>query len=520
MPEHSTPPPPSRGAAPSPRPRSGDIGDADRAEDARAQTAALAAQQLQQMLVQAAERARAAAALRAANGTRSLHLNPAPPPSALPYTPPAAGPPTEPAWQRSLAALARHEVRLANELDRAPVGGNRTQLLIDGAQAYAAMFAAIQSARDHINIESYIIEAEGPGEALANLLCRKRAQGVRVNLIYDSWGSWQTSSRYFARLREAGVALCEFNPILPWRRWLRPLAAPPLARSLAGSFNLRDHRKLTVIDGRIAFTGGVNIASVYASGSAAGPIAPHAERKGQERSRSQDPNEAHWRDTHVRIDGPVVAQLQQLFLDQWRMQTGQAAQPAHYYPTLAPAGPERIAVAARGAGERRGRFYRALLAAIDESRSRIYITVGYFVPTRRLLRALIAAAERGVDVRLVLPGFSDVPAAVHAARSQYGRLLAAGARIYEHCDALLHAKTTVIDGAWASIGSHNMDWRSFVHNAECNIVVLNTAFARHLEQLFDTDIVACREVTLPDWDRRGRLLRIKEWLALQVEYLL
>lgn len=410
---------------------------------------------------------------------------------------------TTPDWQSALAALARHEVRLASELDRPPIGGNTTRLLIDGAEAYAAMFEAINGARDHINIESYIVEAEGPGEELAALLARKCAQGVRVNMIYDSWGSWQTSSRYFERLRDAGVALCEFNPILPWRNWVNPLA---------WSFNLRDHRKLLIVDGRIGFTGGVNISSVYSSGSSAKP--------GTQKKRSQDPYDAHWRDTHVRVEGPVVARLQQLFLDQWRVQTGKAAQPALYYPPLPAAGTERIAVAARGAGERRGRFYQALLAAIEEARSRIYITVGYFVPTRRLMRALVAAARRGVDVRLVLPGFSDVPAAVHAGRSQYGRLLAAGARIYEHCDALLHAKTIVIDGAWASIGSHNMDWRSFTHNAECNIIVLNTAFARHLEQLFQTDSVACKEVTLADWRRRGRLLRIKEWMARQVEYLL
>jgi cardiolipin synthase A/B len=412
----------------------------------------------------------------------------------------------EPAWQSALVALARHEVRLSVELDRAPVGGNSTRVLIDGEQAYAAMFEAIGAARDHINIESYTIEAEGPGEELANLLSRKSASGVRVNMIYDSWGSWQTSGRYFERLRRAGVSLCEFNPILPWRNLVNPIA---------WSFNLRDHRKLLIVDGRAAFTGGVNISSVYSSGSSA----TRASAK-QAQANARDPNAAHWRDTHVRVEGPVVAQLQQLFLDQWRLQTGCPVAPAHYFPQLHAVGGQRIAVAARGAGERRGRFYPALLGAIEEARSRIFITVGYFVPTRRLMRSLVAAAQRGVDVRLVLPGFSDVPAAVHAGRSHYGRLLAAGARIFEHCDALLHAKTIVIDGAWATIGSHNMDWRSFVHNAECNVIVVNTGFARHLEQLFDADVVACKEVTLEQWRRRSRWLKAKEWMARQVEYLL
>lgn len=392
------------------------------------------------------------------------------------------------------------------ELDRSPVGGNSARVLVDGEQAYAAMFEAIAAARDHINIESYTIEEAGPGEELASLLSRQASFGVRVNMIYDSWGSWQTSGRYFERLRKAGVALCEFNPILPWRNLVNPLA---------WSFNLRDHRKLLVVDGRIAFTGGVNISSVYSPGSSAKPTALTPKD-----GINRDPNAAHWRDTHVRVEGPVVAQLQQLFLDQWRLQTCTSVAPAHYFPQLHAVGGQRMAVAARSAGERRGRFYAALLGAIEEARSRILITVGYFVPTRRLMRALVKAAQRGVDVRLVLPGFSDVPAAVHAGRSHYGRLLAAGARVYEHCDALLHAKTIVIDGAWATIGSHNMDWRSFVHNAECNVIVVNTGFARHLEQLFDADVVACKQITLEQWVKRSRWLKAKEWLARQVEYLL
>ncbi len=431
-----------------------------------------------------------------------------PHPGARPLTQPA---PTqsslpEPGWQAALGALARHEVRLSVELDRAPVGGNSTRVLVDGEQAYAAMIEAISAARDHINIESYTIEAEGPGEELAGLLIHKCARGVRVNMIYDSCGSWRTSGRYVERLRRAGISLCEFNPIPPWRNLVNPIA---------WSLNLRDHRKLLIVDGRVAFTGGVNISSVYSSGSSAMPIAGR-----KTIANVQDPNAAHWRDTHVRVEGPVVTQLQQLFLDQWRLQTGSPVAPARYFPQLHAVGGQRIAVAARSAGERCGRFYPALLGAIEEARSRIFITVGYFMPTRRLMRALVGAARRGVDVRLVLPGFSDVPTAVHAGRSHYGRLLTAGARIFEHCDALLHAKTLVIDGAWSSIGSHNMDWRSFLHNAECNVIVVNTGFARHLEQLFDADVVACKEITLEQWSRRSRWLKAQEWMARQVEYLL
>lgn len=406
----------------------------------------------------------------------------------------------------SLTALARHEVHLIDELGCTVTAGNRAQVLVDGKEAYGAMFGAIAAARDHVNIESYIVEAEGPGAELARLLERKCAEGVRVNLIYDSWGSWTTSAKYFAQLRDCGVQLCEFSPVLPWRNWRG------LFNLSAWNFNTRDHRKLLIVDGRVAFIGGINISSVYSSHRRAAKV--------RARSRKQDPYDSHWRDTHVRVEGPVVEQLQRLYLDQWRLQTGRSAQRAQYFPPLAAVGPQRIVVAAAGPRERRRPFYRALLAAIGSARQRICITVGYFVPTRRLMRALIDAATRGVDVRLVLPGFSDAPAALHAGRSQYGRLLAHGVRIYEHCEALLHAKTTVIDGVWASVGSHNLDWRSFVHNEEANVIVLSASFAHELEAVFERDIVACREIALPDWHARGRLLRLKEWLARQVEYLL
>lgn len=405
-----------------------------------------------------------------------------------------------------LTALARHEVRLSEELGRSAVGGNRTEILPDARQAYEAMFRAMEAARDHINIESYIVESEGPGAELARLLLRKCAQGVRVNLIYDSWGSWSTSAKYFDGLRRCGVQLCEYSPVLPWRH------ASGLFNPAAWQFNRRNHRKLLIVDGKVAFTGGVNIRSVYSSQR-------RAEKAGG-RDKRRDPYDSHWRDTHVRIEGPVAAELQRLFLDQWRLQSGKAAQPARYFPALAPAGPHRIMVVAARRNERRSPFYRALLAAIDSAKSRILITVGYFVPTRRLLRALINAARRGVDVRLVLPGFSDAPAALHAGRSHYGRLLMQGVRIHEHCEALLHAKTTVIDGAWASVGSHNLDWRSLVHNEEANVIVLSAAFAHELEAVFERDLVACREITLEDWQRRGKLLKAKEWFARQVETLL
>jgi cardiolipin synthase len=391
------------------------------------------------------------------------------------------------------APYEHHARRVERALRRAPVAGNRADVLVDGPATHAAMFEAIAAARDHVNIESYIVENDGPGQALAALLLRKRAEGVRINLMYDGWGSWRTPASYFEALRSAGVAVIEFNPI------------NPLRHPIAWTLHLRDHRKLLVVDGRVAFVGGVNISSVYSSST----------------SETSAGNALDcWRDTHVRVEGPVVAELQQLFLDHWRASSRRPAQPADYFPPLAPAGTQRVAVAACDSGRRRNPLYRALLAAIDGAQRSVFVTAAYFVPTRRLTRHLIAAARRGVDVRLALPGVSDVWAPLAAGRATYGRLLAAGVRIFERHNAMLHAKTVVVDGVWATVGSSNMDWRSILHNAEANVVIVDREFGRRMEELFHCDAEASEEVTLPTWTRRHWTLRFREWMARKLEFLL
>jgi cardiolipin synthase len=388
--------------------------------------------------------------------------------------------------------LERHATRLERVLGCRLTPGNRVDILVDGPATHGAMFEAIEAARDHVNIESYIVEDNGPGQALAELLLRKRAEGVRVNLIFDGWGSWRTPSRYFETLASAGVELLEFNPI------------DPLRHPLAWSLHLRDHRKLLVVDGRVAFTGGVNISSVYSS--------PTVERT----ARAID----SWRDTHVRIEGPVVAELQRLYLEHWRASARRPPQPAAYFPPLVAAGTQKLAVAACNAGRRRNPFYRALLAAIDGADRSVMVTSAYFVPTRRLTRRLVAAARRGVDVRLALPGVSDVWAPLAAGRATYGKLLAAGVRVFERHDAMLHAKTVVIDGVWSTIGSSNMDWRSILHNAEANVVVVDREFGERMEALFQRDAEASDEVTIDRWKRRGWTSRAGEWVARKLEFLL
>jgi cardiolipin synthase len=401
-------------------------------------------------------------------------------------------PPDTVARHREGALLRGHARTAMRALSRPLVGGNRVELLIDGPATYAAMFDAIDAARDHINIESYIVEADGPGEALAQRLLAKCREGVKVNMLFDGFGSLRTAGAYFDMLREGGVQVCEYNPLRSWKR------------IFSRAVHLRDHRKLLVVDGRVAFVGGVNISGVYSSGS----VPDHGS------------GATPWRDTHVRIDGPLAGQMQQLFVAHWNQHARAPIQPARYFPPLPSVGRLRGAVASCEAGRRRNPFYRALLKAIDAAEHRVLVTTAYFVPTRRLLRSLAAAARRGVDVRLLLPSRSDAWAPLHAGRSHYGRLLQSGVRIYERQGALLHAKTTVIDGVWATVGSANLDWRSVVHNAEANAIVLDASFGAQMEAVFRQDLVASRQVTLAAWHRRGWLQRAREALARRFEFLL
>jgi cardiolipin synthase len=374
--------------------------------------------------------------------------------------------------------------------------GNRVQLLQDGPQTFEAMFRAIETAHDHVNIESYIVAAEGPGEELASRLVERCRAGVKVNLLFDSFGSLRTSSAFFARLARSGVSLCEYNPVQRWRALV------------SQALHLRDHRKLMVVDGSIGFIGGVNISPVYGSW----PVS--AGRLGAEQSAGG------WRDLHVRVEGPAVRRLQELFVAHWRRFATLPMQPGRYFPALAPAGRQSVGVAACEAGRGRNPYYRALLGAIDTARSRVLLTTAYLVPPHRLLRSLTQAAERGVSVELLLPGISDFWAPLHAGRSHFTRLLSAGVQIHERHDRLLHAKACAIDGVWASIGSSNADWRSLVHNAEANLLVLDEDFAGEVEQVFRQDVAQAHRIDAAQWARRPQSLRWKEALARRFEFFL
>lgn len=386
-------------------------------------------------------------------------------------------------------------------LEQAIVGsplilGNKVVLLQDGKATYAAMFAAIRAARDHINLESYIIEDDEIGRQFADLLLEQQRRGIQVNLIYDSFGGIGTPQEYFDRLREGGINVLEFNPINPLdarKSWL--------------IYN-RDHRKLLVVDGRIAFIGGINISSVYSSSPSI------------RRARQAAGNAIAWRDTDLQIEGPVVGELQKLFVETWDKQHGKPLAEKDYFPVLTVAGNDIVRAIGSTPDDPYSLIYLTLISAIGNAEREVHLTNAYFVPDRQLLKALIAAARRGVDVKLILPGQSDSQIVFHAGRSNYSQLLESGVKIYERRGALLHSKTAMIDGVWSCVGSTNLDWRSFLDNDEINAVVLGRDFAQQMSSMISSDIAASTEIRLEDWKKRSMLLRIKEWGASLLQRLL
>jgi cardiolipin synthase len=374
------------------------------------------------------------------------------------------------------------------------LAGNRVRLLEDGPDTYRAMFAAIQAARDHINLETYILEDDEVGQRFADALIGKQRQGVQVNLIHDSVGTIGTPPEFLQRLRDAGIRTLEFNPV------------NPLTAKAGWDVNRRDHRKLLIADGRSVFLGGINISSVYSGGSFS---------RG---SKIRPDGKLPWRDTDLQIEGPVVAEFQKMFLDTWRKQKGEPLAPRDFFPTLHAQGSEVVRAIASSPDDPASQIYLTLISAINSAETEILLTNAYFVPDPQLREALKAAAARGVDVRLVLPGSTDSALVFHAGRSNYDDLLGAGVRIFERRKALMHSKTALIDGVWSTVGSTNLDWRSFLHNDEVNAVVLGAGFGDTLRAAFERDIANSEEITLEQWRGRSIDLRVMETFSRLWQY--
>jgi cardiolipin synthase A/B len=402
--------------------------------------------------------------------------------------------------KRSVAPtdMLQRYIAVIESVSESPLtNGNKVTLLIDGPATYAAMFKAMENARDHINLETFIIEDDETGRRFSELLLKKQAEGVQVNIIYDSRGSVSTPDPFFQHLREGGIQILAFNPVNPLK-----------ARK---SWNLAhpDHRKILIVDGKVVFTGGINISEVYSS-----RLSGRSRRfRGKQGKKAPIP----WRDTDVRIEGPVVAEFQKLFLDTWQLQKGPNLSGRTYFPELKAEGNALVRAIGSSPGESNRLTFVLYVAAITFSEHSLHLTNAYFVPDDETVKALRDAAGRGVDVMLVLPGNTDAFLTLNAGRYHYSDLLKSGVRIFERRDVLLHAKTGVIDGVWSTVGSTNMDFWSFSSNDEVNAVILNKEFAGEMEKMFAGDLAKSHEIRLEEWEKRPVLNRIKEWFAHQFE---
>ncbi|MDP3859857.1 MAG: phospholipase D-like domain-containing protein [Stagnimonas sp.] len=381
------------------------------------------------------------------------------------------------------------------------VAGNRLRLLSDGPATYAAMFAAIDQARHHIHLETYIFEDGEIGEQFATRLLERERAGVQVRVLYDSVGGLGTAKEFFERLRAGGIQVVEFNPINPLE-----------GKRKGWQVNQRDHRKLLIVDGRSAFVGGINISDSYASSPFSSPRLKRAGKSGKAAQGSG------WRDTHLQIDGPVVAEFQQLFLASWAKQRGPVIAAKGLFPGMSPQGAEVVRAIGSGADEPESLIFLTLMSAIAHAEQSIHLTIAYFAPDPQLRQALLDAARRGVEVELLLPRHTDSWVIFNIGRSHYQELLDGGVKIHERGGPVMHAKTATIDGVWSTVGSTNLDWRSLLHNDELNAVVVGSDFAAQMETMFERDLVESTAIQAEQWRQRSLTWRIKEFSARLVEY--
>jgi cardiolipin synthase len=349
------------------------------------------------------------------------------------------------------------------------------------------MLAAIEGARHTICLETYILRDDDIGLRFLGALMERARAGVEVLLMYDFWGS-QVSEATLAEVRSAGVKVLVFKPM----RFL----ADPLGRLLAKA-RRRNHRKSLVVDGAVGFTGGLNISTDYAAVVDGG---------------------AGWRDTHVRIDGPDAQALERLFLRTWKDQRGPAYDTSRFVrPRVA--GCEKLRVVGNDFALDRKGIRRAYEDAFARATSHVYLTHAYFLPPAKMLKALVAAARRGVRVAVILAATTDVKLVLYAARGLYPRLLKNRIEVYEwRAGRVLHAKTAVADGRWCTIGSSNLDPLSLRQNLEVNAIITESSLCQAMERLFLDDLSHCERVTMAEVRRYGLVQRLLSWFAFRLRH--
>jgi cardiolipin synthase len=370
----------------------------------------------------------------------------------------------------------RHELGLL--LGPPFLPGTQARALLNGDQIFPAMLQAIRAAQVSVSFETYIYWSGDIGLAFAQALAERARQGVKVHVLLDWVGSARMDEHLVQVMTRAGVQVQRFHP----PHW-----------SNLGRMNNRTHRKLLIVDGRLGFTGGVGVAPPW-TGNAQGP--------------------AHWRDTHFSVEGPVVAQMQSVFIDNWTKVTGQVLHGATYFPVLQPVGEaagQMFSSSPSGGSESMQLMY--LLAVTAASRS-IDLSAAYFIPDAMTQRALVAALQRGVRLRIIVPGqHIDSDAVRLASKATWGPLLRAGATIAEYGPTMYHCKLMIVDGLLTSVGSTNFDNRSFRLNDEATLNIFDAAFAAEQTATFERDLALSRPVSHAAWKARPARERLGEWLA-------
>lgn len=356
---------------------------------------------------------------------------------------------------------------------------NSIEVLHNGKNTFEAIKKALHEARHSIHLEYYIIEADDLGWQIADILCEKAAEGVEVRLLYDDVGSWSLPRKYTKKLHEAGVELAKFMPVVfPW---------------LTSKANYRNHRKVIVIDGILGFTGGLNIADRYIHGTKRGI----------------------WRDTHLRIEGPAVRMLQMTFITDWYFSSKILLKNrAKYFPEAKlVVGHSAVQIALSGPDSPYAAIMQAFFAAITSAKHHIYISTPYFLPGESLLTAIKVASMSGIDVRIMLPLHSDTVLVHWASRSYFTELLEAKVGVYLYRKGFNHSKLLTIDSSFCSVGSANMDERSFVDNFEITAMIYDEDIAEELEMAFLEDLKNCQKLSLHGWENRKQKDNFKEAAA-------
>jgi cardiolipin synthase len=345
--------------------------------------------------------------------------------------------------------------------------GNRVEALLNGDQIFPAMLEAIRSAKQTVTFETYIYWSGSIGKEFAAALAERAKAGVRVHVLIDWVGSSKIDEAYLQEMQDAGVEFRRYNK----PRWYT-----------IGRVNNRTHRKLLVVDGKVGFTGGVGIADKWLGNA-------HSSE--------------HWRDSHFRIEGPAVAHLQAAFLDNWTKATGAVLHGTPYFPALQAAGHHRAQMFISSPGGGAESMQLMYLLSISAATRSVRLSMSYFVPDEVSIDSFVDALERGVKVQFILPGEKiDTEVVRRASRAQWGRLLRAGAEIYEYQPTMFHCKVMIVDDLWVSVGSTNFDSRSFNVNDEANLNVYDAAFAQRQSAVFEQDLKQSRRISLEEWENR------------------